>query len=338
MSRVPYIDSWRFVAVALVVLAHHHYQSSDTSVPAPATAYFYWGQVGVYIFFFLSGFVVSRACLDEVRRTGGFSVAGFYTRRSFRIVPPLMLYLGTCAVLGFLGLIDVTGLDLLFASTYVCNVGLVDCGWWVAHTWSLAYEEQFYLLFALLFVWRYTRSRPHPVLLVAVTVFALLPMLSPRGPSGLSGLPVVYALFFGGYLFARHEDAWLRMPLPLLGFLLGAAVTFTPPLYLLDEEHHRFYKLLYVWSIPLMVVSSGSALFILKRLFEFRLIRYLGVISYSIYLWQQLVSGLIAGSAPALQILAWVGMVIACAVLFEFFERPLVGFSRRIAPGVRVAL
>src|SRR5580704_15312418 len=88
-NRLTYIDSWRVIAVALVIVSHlsywgnadFHFLIFNSRLHFPV----YYGTVGVLIFFFISGFVVSKTCLDELRLSGSFSVKAFYIRRVFRI-------------------------------------------------------------------------------------------------------------------------------------------------------------------------------------------------------------------------------------------------------------
>jgi len=137
LVRSGYIDAWRCIAAMLLVVAH--LVETRTPEQEPDDGYFYFlGQLGVYIFFFISGLVVSRACIQEIERTGSFSTSGFYVRRFFRIVPPLLIYLACCVALAAAGIIDLDVGDVAAASLSVCNVSWAQCSWWVVHTWSLA--------------------------------------------------------------------------------------------------------------------------------------------------------------------------------------------------------
>lgn len=151
-TRIGYLDTWRCIAVAAVILAHLPKSIADRVLSSPVHLLFEYGQVGVFIFFFISGHVVSKTCLRELSSTGTFSIGAFYTRRVFRIVPPLLIYLAVCVTLFWSRLIDARSFEFLTASLYLCNIAPAGCGWYTGHTWSLAFEEQFYLLFPLLFL------------------------------------------------------------------------------------------------------------------------------------------------------------------------------------------
>lgn len=183
-TRLAYIDGWRVLAIMLVFLDHlgANREIGAFYEASPIGFISQYGETGVFIFFFISGYVVSRACLAEVESSGAFSAPAFYARRFFRIVPPLMLYLAFCLALGAPGFIDFSPENFLSAALYLCNTTApgVSCNWYVGHTWSLAFEEQFYWLFPVAFAYlelgrRPGRSPPPPC--------SLRPLLSPS-PSG----------------------------------------------------------------------------------------------------------------------------------------------------------
>jgi peptidoglycan/LPS O-acetylase OafA/YrhL len=330
LHRAGYIDTWRCLAVTLVIVGHLFYVRGS---PSPTNSH-----LGVLIFFFISGFVVSKTSLKELQTTGAFSIAGFYIRRVSRIVPPLMIYLAACCVLALLGAIQFDATQALRAASYLCNLNVMDCGWYAGHTWSLAFEEQFYLLFPILLVWSNT-SRPRNLWLLPVFVaLALLPLWFPHGWIGRTGFVVIYGLFGAGYLFAKNERLWLKLPHPGLLFALGATITFLPIESVGNFTVIKYYKFAYLFSIPLMLIASGSAEFLLRRAFQTRPMRYVGRISYSVYLWQELVIGYFAGSSIGLSLVIVAAMVLACAFLFEYVESPLIQLGRTLSkrsPAVR---
>src|SRR5262249_53079377 len=105
--------------------------------------------LGVCIFFVISGLIITKLALRE-RESGGFSARKFYIRRVLRILPPFYAYLLFVLALTALGAIGQHSAEALEAAAFACNLTVIDCGWFGGHSWSLAYEEQFYLLFPLL--------------------------------------------------------------------------------------------------------------------------------------------------------------------------------------------
>ncbi len=188
LGRRPVLDGVRGVAVLLVVGEH--------------TGLLGHGFIGVDVFFVLSGFLITTLLLEEAERAGRISLRSFYLRRARRLLPPL-------ALLGVLALsVDVLayrltgwgiGLKLLstagFANNWVAALNLDHGGALGAlnPTWSLAQEEQFYLLWPLALMLALRLSwgprRLLGLLLVAIAALLLL------GPVLIGGLPRFNAYF-----------------------------------------------------------------------------------------------------------------------------------------------
>lgn len=133
----PALDGLRTIAVGIVLCAHG------------GVSWFRSGGVGVDIFFVLSGFLITTILSGEHARRGDISFRNFYTRRFLRLAPALVL---TCVLVGIakpaLGE-PFPGTDILLALTYTANWAQALFGYylsWLNHCWSLAIEEQFYLL------------------------------------------------------------------------------------------------------------------------------------------------------------------------------------------------
>ena len=147
----PALDGLRTVAVGIVLCAHG-------GVP-----WFRSGGVGVDIFFVLSGFLISTILHGEWARTGDISFRNFYARRFLRLAPALLL---TCALVGVAKPLfgePFPGTDLLLALSYTANWAQALYGYymtWLNHCWSLAIEEQFYLLWPLVIIGLERTGRP----------------------------------------------------------------------------------------------------------------------------------------------------------------------------------
>lgn len=136
----PALDGLRTIAVGIVLCAHG------------GVSWFRSGGVGVDIFFVLSGFLITTILRTECQRTGGINFRNFYARRFLRLAPALFL---TCAVVAVAKPAfgePFPGTDLALALSYTANWAQALHGYymtWLNHTWSLAIEEQFYLLWPL---------------------------------------------------------------------------------------------------------------------------------------------------------------------------------------------
>lgn len=136
----PALDGLRTIAVGIVLCAHG------------GVTWFRSGGVGVDIFFVLSGFLITTILRTECQRTSGINFRNFYARRFLRLAPALFL---TCAVVAVakpaMGE-PFPGTDIALALSYTANWAQALYGHymtWLNHCWSLAIEEQFYLIWPL---------------------------------------------------------------------------------------------------------------------------------------------------------------------------------------------
>ncbi|MFI2753724.1 acyltransferase family protein [Cellulomonas sp. P22] len=147
---MPGLDLLRGLAVLLVLLNHAH--------PLFGGA----GVVGVTIFFALSGYLITGVVVRDIYRTGGVRLAVFYRNRALRLVPPLLLlllgYVLVEGVLNHLGERDLVPQSVAVALTYTTNIpGIPHGSGSLYHLWTLATEEQFYLLWPLVLMWGFRR-------------------------------------------------------------------------------------------------------------------------------------------------------------------------------------
>jgi peptidoglycan/LPS O-acetylase OafA/YrhL len=158
------------MAIVLVLISH-------------STPHTEGGGLGVQIFFTLSGFLITALLLSELGRAGGVSYRSFYIRRLLRLYPALLLTLVLVAVLpdvylipGYDGVSDSRWITLPIALVYLTNFANalgVHMGY-LGHTWSLAIEEQFYLIWPVVAVWLVRRDRFLKTVLVLIPLFALV--------------------------------------------------------------------------------------------------------------------------------------------------------------------
>jgi len=214
MGYIPGLDGIRAIAVLAVLLYH----SGVAAVPG--------GFLGVDVFFVLSGFLISTLLLQEIERTSAVSFGQFYLRRARRLLPAL---LATLALSSVLVLVFARDAAAQFRTDAVASMAYVTNWWYVVqdlsyfevmgrppmlqHLWSLAVEEQFYLLWPLCLVLLYRwRGRPG-VGRVAFTVALVSTLLMALG-SFIWNLPAAgdaSRLYFGTDTHA-------------MGLLLGAAL------------------------------------------------------------------------------------------------------------------
>lgn len=152
-NHIRGLDGWRAVSVLLVIVHHlfiYRFPLMILGHPALADFCANAGPLGVRIFFVISGFVICRLIISEDLRFGSISIKGSYYRRIFRILPPLYLFLATLVVHQAAGLISAGWKAIVVAGLFLTNLQPGSCSWFAGHTWSLAVEEQFYLIFPTL--------------------------------------------------------------------------------------------------------------------------------------------------------------------------------------------
>jgi peptidoglycan/LPS O-acetylase OafA/YrhL len=339
---IPTLDGWRAVAVLLVILFH----AVGEQGPAWLRA-FPFGFLGVDIFFALSGFLICTRLLEEQRRRGHISLSGFYIRRAFRIFPPAWIYLAALAALAGVGALSITrsemaGCLLLFRNYYPSGQH-----WYTIHFWSLAVEEHFYFFFPALLAW-YGRDIGRArwvvlflALLVAVVRscdFAILELFKGRLPAGTFFWTRTHvrldALLWGCFAamtVERHRERlarWISSPALTVLLFATAAGAFFVPLSL------TWRSLLLPWMVAGTALRPGTWLGVVL---ESSPMRWVGRLSYSLYLWQQLfcVGELTNRSEVLAPLQAWPwnapALFVCAATSYYLIERPLIRLGHRLA-------
>lgn len=321
----PALDGMRGVAVILVVLSHAALVSA--------------GVIGVNVFFVLSGFLITSLILIEQSESGRLDFFAFYRRRAARLLPALFAV--SVAVSAYLLLDGQTSRiapDVGGALSYVGNwlqaigmkMGLTS------HTWSLAVEEQFYVVWPLLMVF-VTRFR-RPGLIVATLLIAsvawrvLMPEVSgATGPRVTRGTDMVAPALIAGALLAFVIRDHPRIDTGRIGWLVGAGmVALAVALLATRTTTSWWFELSALGSVALISsvhLASGGLL-------TFAPLVYIGRISYGIYLWHFPI--FVVLDAPVVVEMA---VVLAVSMAsFHLLEAPILRrFGRRGADTTPVA-
>ncbi len=340
-QHIPQLDGFRGLAVLMVVVGHMLEFSNLPNGFIRAGADL--DRLGVLLFFVLSGFLITMLLQQEKENTGGINFRGFYARRALRLGPALILFLLTVAILMRIRLItDVPRYELLASLFYARN--FVGISLTLGHLWSLSLEEQFYLCWPMLFAVLAGR-RSLPITIAATGFIALC-----RGIAIASGLfnyasGIYYmrpyfrfdSILIGACLaiaLSNHpkgagmaEPLGRRLPAGVIWFLLLAwslvGESISRPLYLTIQ------MILVTALLGQLVVSKSL---VSQKLFSHPTIRYVGKISYSVYLWQQL---FLVTKHPGWGILREfpinVFIPFGLAMLsYHFFEDPILRLKDRI--------
>jgi peptidoglycan/LPS O-acetylase OafA/YrhL len=284
MTRISSLDGLRAISILLVLGGH---LVGTANYPAFGLAFGLWADLGVRIFFVISGYLITALLLREHDRTGRISLPAFYIRRTRRIFPAFYAYLAVIALT-----VGLPWSDLWHAATYTTNYHLDPArSWYVGHLWSLSVEEQFYLLWPLVLVLAGRRALP-----IAVGAIVLAPLaraagllwfgdrvVHEAGPMVMDALAAGCALAL--YRVELHQWALYRYLLraPWVGWLLPLGLALVGPPF--------------PWGLAKVVmpsVANVGIVLLLDRvmtsppvLLNGRAIVWVGTLSYSMYLWQQ---------------------------------------------------
>jgi peptidoglycan/LPS O-acetylase OafA/YrhL len=309
---IPAIDGLRAVAVIAVMLYH----LGVSWIPG--------GFLGVDLFFVISGYVITRLLLDSIQRSGGLDLRAFYKSRLRRLLPPLVFMIVTTTL--FIGVWAPDTIKRLLTDTPFALTGMMN--WWLVfeqqdyfesigrppllqHTWSLAVEAQFYLVWPLilLLVLRQLGRKVIPVaaLTIAISSGIALLLVSLRIDSN-SSQSVSHVYFgtdthsIGLFLGAALAVNWIPQNLKLdiakraqdvidaigvFGFL-GILACFL----FIDESNPTLYKIafplagIFGCAIIMSIVHPASRF---APLLQGKAILWIGERSYAIYLWHWIV-------------------------------------------------
>lgn len=329
---IPSLDGLRTLSVALVILSHSLAYIHGEPKSFPLLQITALGKSGVDVFFVISGFLITGLLLKESDEKKSFRLKRFYLRRFFRIFPPFYLFLGVVWILWKAGVQPLDFRSFVTAATYTYNYLPHGTGWVLAHTWSLCIEEQFYIVWApcLVFLGRKNGiAAAIGVILLSPASRFLSYVLAPslRGNEGMMLHTRLDTIMFGCAMALLWKDerfnVWVeKIALPYIVTLAILYITIAAPCLSIR------FAARYDWSIGYSVEGLLISIVIIYavrtpfsgfgKFLNWGPVRHIGVISYGIYLWQQMFTGPNAFWTP-LNLVA----VLACAELsYWLVERP----------------
>jgi peptidoglycan/LPS O-acetylase OafA/YrhL len=303
-SRLPSLDGLRAVSICMVVIGH----CSKTITGLSNSAYMFLGfvgagRLGVSIFFVISGFLITTLLVREQLSTHTISLKDFYIRRAFRIFPGFYAYWLVAFVLALLGYIHLSRSDLISAAIYIWNYvpRNVDT-WFLGHTWSLSVEEQFYLLWPFILKLSGPKRGTWAALAVVVTApfirlgsYFLLPsarprigmMLHTRADSLMIGALLALICFNEDHLhiLKRSVSSWLIPVVSLCILVIDTSLTMHFKGGYVLSIGYSLQNLMIAMLMAHVVLYDKT---ILGRILNCPAVVHVGLISYSLYLWQQL--------------------------------------------------
>ena len=339
LGQVPALDGVRGLAISLVLLHHSQLLTNGDG-----------GSVGVSVFFVLSGFLITSLLVTE-QMEDGIKLVRFYLRRALRLLPAFVAVAAASAiVLNMVGRPDDGLRSSLLAGTYVGNwilAGGTSLGP-MGHSWSLAIEEQFYLVWPLilLVLWPALARRGVWILLLLAAATAALRLLlwgvgAPTERIAFGTDTQAGGLLVGAALaFAWQRDA-MRIPWAV-GPIAIAALCFLAWAPAFGGSYLAVGETVAVVAAGALILTalSGTDRTLTSAL-EWRPLRMLGLISYGAYLWHYPVmwyAGVVRGHPDLWLSLAVLVVSILLAVgSYVFIELPILRWRDRRTGGVRYA-
>lgn len=293
-ARTPSLDGLRAISISLVVFSH-----ILTNIGNP-DIYYNTGNLGVRIFFVISGFLITGLLLKELEDSGKIDLWKFYFRRTTRIFIPFYFFVLVIFLMTIAGFLKDHKLEYFWSVvTYTSNyIGHDDGN--TGHSWSLAVEEQFYILFPGILAFlglRYTKLVLCLVMLAAPISRLVYFYIDPSLPfvwsttafhhnmdSLAAGclLAVFHKRLHAANFYRRFIESKIPLVFPIVIFTLNSLGSYKPRITMLAGI--SIMNILIALSIDWAVTNHNG---FIGKILNSWLFTTIGVMSYSIYLWQQ---------------------------------------------------
>jgi peptidoglycan/LPS O-acetylase OafA/YrhL len=299
-KNYPALTGVRGVAIIIVLLYH-------LGINRLLRHFNCWilGRLGVDIFFVLSGFLITTLLIKEKITTNHISLKKFYIRRALRIIPVAYLFLVVMIVINNLFKCGIGLKSFVCGFLFVKNLPITGINdHWTTHLWSLSVEEQFYLFFPLLLLININKTAVFTIVMVlSVLVFSLLGF---HHVGIFYSIPVLYQFcraimyFFWegpltiliGCLFSILSFngiinvGQLKNKYLLSGILfIIAVIIHSKTFYFYTTYLSEFLFAVLIGFVILLSINSDN---LFTRLLNSRFLIWMGTLSYSIYIWQQI--------------------------------------------------
>jgi peptidoglycan/LPS O-acetylase OafA/YrhL len=337
-GRIRSLDGLRAASIVLVLLAHLGGTRGFFARQAVSHAGDL-GNLGVRVFFVISGFLITHLLLVEKGRTGAIDLRAFYVRRALRILPAFLAFGLAVMVSSIAGGVHVQSGDVMHALTFTMNFH-PQRAWQVGHLWSLSVEEQFYAVWPAVVAacgaaggaWVAAAA----VVLAPVSRVAVFlggpswrPVLGEAFPTVMDAIAVGCLLAMWRSRLHRSAGYCKFLSSPLFVVVIAAIVACN----VLRRDYQFSYTLgetMLNGSIALVVdrVTMLSGGFV-DWLLNCRPIVAVGTLSYSLYLWQQLFINRESATAWTSFPLNLVLAVAAATTCYFVVERPVLRLRAR---------
>ncbi len=346
--KYPSLNGLRALSIVLVII-HHSALMNNVFAGLnsliwlkPILLFIEDGHLGVNVFFVISGFLITSLLLQEEIISKNVSLKNFYIRRVIRIFPAYYFLLFVYFILQLIGLIHINKTSWLTAITYTKYFNW-NVDWLTSHAWSLSIEEHFYLIWPLIFVY----SIKHRIK-IAFSIFLIVPLIRAfiffhpiNWVNDLTLFTRADSIALG-CIFALYKDEIIKIIQPHWRKVFYLSIL---SLFLLSYFKYNYARLgLSFIFIPLgttygSIANIAIAIIMMYSVFgpqkfwfkflNLKIINSVGLLSYSIYLWQQIfiygISNYWIGKSP--QNLVFI--IIAAMISYYFIEKPFLKMKNK---------
>jgi peptidoglycan/LPS O-acetylase OafA/YrhL len=328
LARIPSLDGLRGISIWAVILAHAsgHFQQSPLHGHLLHSALSTLAYYGVTMFFVISGLLITSLLMKEYSLSSTICLRHFYRRRAVRILPACLVYIGVILALG-----SATIPQSVYALTFTTSFFFAHAYSPLQQLWSLSVEEQFYLLWPLVFLLgKRGAKRCGWTVMIFCPIFRLF--LKHRGYPEIGHLaPAIADSIGAGCLLALYYDK--VQAIVSRYFVSGVGFAFLCVASLATSELVFRYNTVILWGIVPCTIALiiGAAIERRDKILNSGPIVWSGLLSYSLYLWQQ--PFLVFDGPLNFLSVRIVAAIAAAYISYRFIEQPALSVLRRTGKG-----
>jgi peptidoglycan/LPS O-acetylase OafA/YrhL len=322
--RIPSLDGLRGISIWAVIIAHSadHFLFSSIHSHDVRTVLSNCANLGVTIFFVISGFLITSILLAERKRTSQINIRRFYKKRAIRIIPAFVLFTGTILLL-----CHVSPRQVVYALTFTTSFFFWQAYKPLQHLWSLSVEEQFYLAWPLIFA-RGSGDAKRWCWVVLIACPVIRAILVHQGLVYLDHAALLDSVAAGCLLaFYREQVQRAIVKISGSGVVFAVFCLMMPVLSLVVNKVGSLSWMLVPLTtiVPLFVaVVIGAAIERRDVFLNKGPLVWSGLLSYSLYLWQQ---PFLVMNGRLNYFVVRLGLTFAAAYCsYKWVEQPIIHF------------
>jgi peptidoglycan/LPS O-acetylase OafA/YrhL len=350
---IPYLDGLRAFAIIFVILSH---VGLDKIIP---------GGFGVSLFFFISGYLITKLLITEYEKTGTIGFKNFYLRRVFRLYPALILMV--CLSIGALIILHgkiypgaILSAFFYFTNYYIVYFKPLPVKEWdfiFDPTWSLSIEEHFYLLFPIIFFLFYNKKNN---LLGFLLIACIIPLilrcyLTYTAPviddvftnriyvtTETRADSIIWGCIAALLLFKNNSEVYIKILKSYWSLIAGVVIILFSLLFRSEmfRESFRFSLQAIAFFLIVPSISFYKQTSFVKMVLENKVLVFIGRLSYSLYLFHWMViilaNNYFKQYSPVWIMFIVLGSLLLALASYYFVEQPFIALRRRFGSDAKV--